>query len=58
MSHPKSVKLFKPWAHAMVEGATVGKPDYGKTKSQSSQTHRKKRKRRRRRRRKNAQKET
>jgi len=28
--YPRTVKLFKPWAHAMVEGATVDKPNYGK----------------------------
>lgn len=47
MSHPKTVKLFKPWANAMVEGATVDKPDYGK-KTSSKRTrmtrHRRKRK--------------
>lgn len=42
--YPKQVKLFVPWAKAMVQGATVDKPNYGKTM----------RKRRKKRRRKHA----
>lgn len=51
--YPKRVKLFVPWAKAMVAGATVDKPTYSKTH------HRKKRKARvtRRRRRNNAKKD-
>lgn len=46
MSHPKRVKLFVPWAKAMVAGATVDKPSYPGT---NKKTHRKKRKKRKRR---------
>jgi len=28
MSYPSRLKLFKAWAKAMEQGATVGKPDY------------------------------
>lgn len=31
MSYPTKLKLFKAWAKAMEEGATVDKPNYGKT---------------------------
>jgi len=48
-SYPKTVKLFTPWAKAMVEGATVDKPNYGKTTKMSSSKFRKKRRKRRRR---------
>jgi len=30
MSHPKTVDKFIPWSKAMVAGATVDKPNYGK----------------------------
>lgn len=40
--YPKSVKLFLPWARAMVAGATVDKPNYGKMKRK----HRRKRRKR------------
>lgn len=33
MSHPKQARLFKAWSAAMLEGATVGTPDYGKKAS-------------------------
>lgn len=56
-TYPKKVKLFTPWAKAMVAGATVDKPSYGTITSKKKA--RKQRKRRRRRRRKNnATKET
>jgi len=45
--YPKSVKLFRPWAQAMVEGATVDKPNYGKKTSSPSRTRKRRRKRRR-----------
>lgn len=58
MSYPTKVKLFRPWAQAMVEGATVDSPDYGKRASKSGSPARigvsKKARRRRRRRRKHA----
>jgi len=58
-SYPKTVKLFTPWAKAMVEGATVDRPNYGKTtrSSKTSKTHMKKRRKRRRKRKRNAKKE-
>jgi len=31
MSYPKDVTRFMAWAKAMVAGATVDKPNYGKT---------------------------
>lgn len=60
MSFPRSVSRFVPWSKAMVAGATVDKPDYGKSsKKGSPKAQRSKRKKRRRRRRKkNATKET
>lgn len=48
MTHPKTVKLFEPWARAMVAGATVDRPDYGK-KAMSSNSRKGSAKRRRRR---------
>lgn len=36
MSWPKKVRLFKPWAEAMVQGAEVKDPDYGKKRSRST----------------------
>lgn len=30
MSYPTKLKLFKAWAKAMEQGATVSHPDYGK----------------------------
>jgi len=47
MSHPKSVALFIPWSKAMVAGATVDKPDYGKKMRSSKKRKQKRRKRRR-----------
>lgn len=29
-SYPKTISKFVPWTKAMVAGATVDKPDYGK----------------------------
>lgn len=52
MSYPKKVKLFKPWAEAMVAGATVDTPDYGKKASRTTSGAKVNRKRRRRRKRK------
>jgi len=50
---PKRVKLFIPWAKAMVAGATVDKPTYGKSASRhNSGTNRKPKRKRRRRRKK------
>lgn len=62
MSYPRKVKLFRPWAQAMVEGATVDSPDYGKKASKSGSTPKtgvlQRRKRRRKRRRRKHAKET
>lgn len=58
-SHPRRKDLFVAWSKAMVEGATVDKPNYGKT-TQSKKSHRHKRTRRSRitsRRKRNAKKE-
>jgi len=33
MSHPSRVRLFRAWAKAMEQGATVGTPDYTKSLS-------------------------
>jgi len=35
-SHPSRVSLFRAWCKAMIEGATVGRPNYGKTLTGSS----------------------
>jgi len=58
---PKRKDLFDAWHKAMVAGATVDKPNYGKT-TQSSKSHRKsnahmkaRRRRRRKKRKSNAQ---
>lgn len=40
MSHPKTVDKFIPWSKAMVAGATVDKPNYGKTKTKPSAKYR------------------
>jgi len=32
VSYPKQAKLFKKWADAMLQGATVDQPSYGSTK--------------------------
>lgn len=64
MSHPKEAWKFKLWTDAMLRGATVGDPEYGKKsgKGASSMTSKSSRqmkaRRRRRRRRKNAKKVT
>lgn len=54
MSYPKSVSKFIPWSKAMVEGATVDRPDYGKkmTRSKKSSQHAGTTRRRRRRKKK------
>jgi len=60
MSYPRTVKLFTPWARAMVEGATVDKPDYGKKTKQFGTSSRRagtKKRRRRRKKRKNGSKD-
>lgn len=49
MSYPKRVRMFKPWAEAMVQGAEVKDPDYGKKASRTSSRGKTKSKRRRRR---------
>lgn len=54
--YPKRKDLFEAWAKAMVQGATVDKPNYGKTQSGSlkrrfrSKTNQQRRRRWRRRR--------
>jgi len=55
MSYPRRKDLFDAWAKAMVAGATVDKPNYGKTVSHSkngstNKTQMRRRKRRRKRR--------
>jgi len=59
MSYPKKVALFIPWSKAMVQGASVGTPDYGKSGSSpgksGSPSKTRKRRRRRRRKKKHAQ---
>lgn len=50
--HPKDVAKFIAWSKAMVAGATVDKPNYGKNRSgqtRSGSTTRSRKKRRRRR---------
>lgn len=57
--YPKKVSKFIPWTKAMVQGATVGNPDYGKeSKSTGSRASRIRKRRRRRKKRHNASKET
>lgn len=50
--YPKRKDLFDAWHKAMVAGATVDKPNYGKTTSSKAPTNRKKRRRLSRRRKK------
>jgi len=38
MSFPRKLKLFRAWARAMEEGATVDAPDYGKRTTTTSRT--------------------
>lgn len=52
MSHPSRVDIFRAWAKAMVEGATVGKPNYGKSLGRSASTLKRPKRRRRRRKKK------
>lgn len=52
MTYPRQVKLFIPWSKAMVDGATVDKPDYGKKMRQSKKSARPLARRRKRRKRK------
>jgi len=49
MSHPSRLDLFKAWAKAMEAGATVDKPNYGKTQAGPKTTQRRPRGTRRRR---------
>jgi len=52
-TYPSRVKRFTQWSKAMVEGATVGNPDYSRTtKNRLSKPKRAKRKRKRRKRKK------
>lgn len=54
MSYPKQAKLFARWAKAMLDGATVDKPNYSaQLTTKSSKTPRKRRRRWRRKRKKN-----
>lgn len=51
MSYPRRLRLFKQWAKAMEQGATVDNPDYSRAKSGNSnrrkrRIHRKRRRRR------------
>lgn len=53
MSYPTKLHLFRKWAKAMEEGATVDRPDYGKkgktTRTGSSPKHPRRMQRRRKR---------
>jgi len=51
--YPRTVQRFIPWTKAMVAGATLGKPDYGK----SLKTRKTKRRKRRKRKKKNGSKD-
>lgn len=51
MSHPSNLKKFRAWAKAMEQGATVGKPDYGKSLKSGTRRNSNRRNRRRHRRR-------
>lgn len=54
MSYPKQAKLFARWAKAMLDGATVDKPNYSQQQTTaSSKTRLRPRRRRRRKRKKN-----
>lgn len=59
MSYPTKLHLFRKWAKAMEEGATVDRPDYGKkgrtTRTGSSLKHPHRMRRRHRRRAKKTQ---
>jgi len=50
--YPRKVNLFIPWSKAMVAGATLDRPDYGKgsvtTKKATKNRRRRKRRRKRR----------
>jgi len=52
MSYPKKVSLFIPWSKAMVQGAIVGAPDYGKPHSKNTSPKKTVRRRKRRRKKK------
>lgn len=52
-SYPSRVKRFTLWSKAMVQGATVGNPDYDSSRSETISRKPVKAKRRRRRRKKN-----
>lgn len=47
MSYPKTVDKFIPWSKAMVAGATVDKPHYGKSRTRRYRTRRTRRMKRR-----------
>jgi len=47
--YPTKLKLFKAWAKAMEEGATVDRPNYGKTSAGPSVKQRLRKRPRRRR---------
>jgi len=60
MSHPKRKDLFVAWSKAMVEGATVDKPNYSPASTMTKRSPKSRKpqfKRRRRRKRKNVKKE-
>jgi len=45
--YPRTVNRFIPWSKAMVDGATVDKPDYGKKTIKVKASNRRKRRKRR-----------
>lgn len=53
-SYPKDVNRFRKWAQAMVEGATVDKPNYGKALAGPRKPKRLRRRRKLKRKKKNA----
>jgi len=57
MSHPKRKDLFVAWSKAMVEGATIDKPNYSPASKMTKPSLKSRKPRRRRRRRKSAQKD-
>jgi len=52
MSHPRRKDLFVAWSKAMVEGATIDKPNYPGTKNRSKKSSKSSQTRRRRKRKK------
>jgi len=47
--YPKRIKEFVPWTKAMIQGATVDKPEYGKSRTRKFKTRKRRRKRKKKR---------